>query len=137
GLTACGRRRSPTMRNAFWAGIIVLLVCASAKSQETRGKILGTVQDPQGGAMPSAVVKITNVDTQTSMQVETKGQGYFEAPLLNPGNYSVSVEMQGFKTATRSGVQLAVAQQVTLPFTLEIGELSQSVEVAATAPLLD
>ena len=116
------------MRNALWAAIVALILCASAGAQETRGKILGAVEDPQGGVLPGAVVKITNVDTQTSIQLVTNEQGYFEAPLLNPGNYSVSVEMQGFKTATRSGVQLAVAQQVTLPFVLEIGQLSQSVE---------
>ena len=46
-------------------------------------------------------------------QLVTNAQGYFEAPLLQPGTYDVTVEMAGFKTATRSGVQLAVAQQVT------------------------
>ena len=61
----------------------------------------------------------------------TNGQGYFEAPLLQPGNYDVSVEMPGFKTATRAGVQLAVAQQVTLSFTLEVGQVTESVVVTA------
>src|SRR6185436_10459982 len=125
------------MRNTLWAIGIAFILSASAGAQETRGKILGTVEDGQGAAVPGAAVKILNVDTQTSVQLLTNGQGYFEAPLLNPGNYSVTVEKQEFKTATRSGIQLAVAQQVTLPFALEIGQLSQSVEVSGAAPLLD
>jgi predicted aspartyl protease len=75
-------------RNSLWVAIIALIVCASADAQETRGKILGTVQDPQGGLVPGAALKITNVDTQTSVQLVTNEQGYFEASLLNPGNYS-------------------------------------------------
>ena len=92
------------MRRVLFAFGIALVVSASASAQETRGKILGTIQDAQG-VVPGANVKITNVDTNTSMSLTTNGQGYFEAPLVQPGNYTVSVEMQGFKTATRTGVQ--------------------------------
>lgn len=101
------------MRSVCWAVVFALMVGASAGAQETRGKILGTVQDAQG-VVPGASVKITNVDTRTAIQLVTNPQGYFEAPLLQPGNYEVTVAMPGFKTATRAGVQLAVAQQVAL-----------------------
>jgi len=67
----------------------------------------------------------------------TNAQGYFEAPLLQPGTYDVTVEMSGFKTATRSGVRLAVAQQVTLSFTLEVGQMTESIVVTAGAPVID
>jgi len=124
------------MRRVLFAFGIALVVSASASAQETRGKILGTVQDAQG-VIPGANVKVTNVDTNASMSLTTNGQGYFEAPLVQPGNYTVSVEMQGFKTATRAGIQLAVAQQVTLAFTLEVGQISETVVVTASAPVLD
>ena len=124
------------MRTSLCVIVAILMIAAPAGAQETRGKILGTVEDPQG-VVPQAVVTMTNVDTKTSTQVTTNGQGYFEAPLLQPGTYDVAVEMQGFKTATRTGVRLAVAQQVSLSFNLEVGQISESVIVTAEAPLLD
>ena len=124
------------MRRTWWMFLLVVLLPLTAHAQETRGKILGTVQDAHG-VVPGAVVNITNTDTRTSAQLVTNGQGYFEAPLLQPGNYDVTVEMRGFKTAKRSGVQVAVAQQVTLSFTLEVGQLTESVVVTAGAPVID
>jgi hypothetical protein len=124
------------MRSVVWAVLVALMVCTSARAQETRGSILGTVQDPQG-VVPGANVKITNVGTGSSTLVVTNAQGYFEAPLLQPGTYTVSVELAGFKTATRTGIQLSVAQQVTLSFTLEVGQVTETVVVTAAAPLLD
>ena len=82
---------------------LALVLPCHALAQETRGTILGTVQDASG-VIPGATVKITNIDTNVSHQLVTNGQGYFEAPLLQPGNYDVTVEMPGFKTSTRSGV---------------------------------
>jgi len=124
------------MRRTWWVFLLAVLVPLHVAAQETRGRILGTVQDAQG-MVPGATVKITNVDTRTALQVVTNGQGYFEAPLLQPGNYEVTVEMTGFKTATRSGIKLAVAQQVTLAFTLEVGRVTESVLVTASAPIID
>lgn len=124
------------MKRTWWVLVLAVLLPLQAFAQETRGKILGTVQDAQG-VVPGATVKITNVDTKTSVQLITNGQGYFEAPLLQAGTYDVSVEMPGFKTATRSGVELAVAQQATLSFALEVGQITESIIVKADAPLLD
>src|SRR5690348_11290854 len=114
------------MRSLLSILVVALLVGAPARAQETRGTILGTVQDGQG-VVPGANVKITNVETHTTTQLVTNGQGYFEAPLLNPGTYDVSVEMPGYKTSTRSGVQLAVAQQATVSFKLEVGQITESI----------
>ena len=120
------------------SAVIVLLAMAGAilGAQETRGKILGTVQDASG-VVPGANVKITNVDTATSSQFVTNEQGYFEAPLLQPGKYQVTVEMAGYKTATQTDLQLAVAQQATVSFTLEVGQVNETVVVKSTAPVLD
>ena len=124
------------MRRTWWVVLIAVLLPLEATAQETRGKILGTVQDA-AGVVPGAVVKITNIETRTSIQLVTNGQGYFEAPLLQPGSYDVTVEMTGFKTAKRSGVQLAVAQQVALSFTLEVGQITESVVVTVGSPVID
>jgi len=116
--------------------LLLLLGLTPVSAQETRGNISGTVEDPQG-VVPGAMVKITNVDTRGSQNVVSNGRGYFEAPLLQPGNYQVVVEMPGFKTLTRTGIVLAVGQQISLVLKLEIGQVSEQVSVTAEAPLLD
>ena len=78
-----------------------LVIALPASAQETRGNISGTVQDATG-VIPGATVTMTNVDTKQTQRLTTNSSGYFEAPLLNPGNYQVTVEMPGFKTMTQS-----------------------------------
>ena len=92
---------------------LVFVFAASVFAQETRGTIIGHVLDEQGGAMPGVTVTITNVDTNVSATLTTNSTGYYQAPLLLPGNYRVSAELQGFKTSVRSGIILSVAQQAT------------------------
>ena len=120
--------------------VLFLLVCsviaAASAAQETRGNINGTVRDTTG-VVPGATVRITNVETEQTQNLVTNGSGYFEAPLLQAGQYRVVVEMPGFKTLAQSNITLSVGQALTLPLTLEIGQVSERVEVRATAPLID
>src|SRR5688500_7437140 len=124
------------MRKVLSVLTFCLLLIAGAAAQETRGTISGTVQDAQG-VVPGVTVRITNVDTNTTQTLVTNSTGYFEAPLLQPGNYRIVVEMAGFKTVTRDGVALAVGQQVNIPFTLDVGNISEQVTVTGVAPVLD
>ena len=115
---------------------LAMLLPLAAAAQETRGNISGTVRDAQG-VIPGASVKITNVDTNISQSLVTNESGYFEAPLLNPGNYAVTVQAQGFKSVTRANLVLGVGQQLTIPVMLEIGGISEEITVRAQPPLLD
>src|SRR5947207_1326494 len=125
------------MRTRLWALVMLLsLAGLPASAQETRGNISGTVRDSTG-VVPGASIKVTNVNTGVSQTLTTNANGFFNAPLLNPGNYIVSVEMSNFKTLTRSGVTLSVGQQVTLDLMLEVGQVSEVVTVTGEAPLLD
>ena len=124
------------MRNLLSVLTFCLLLVVVARAQETRGTISGTVQDAQG-VVPGATVRITNVDTNTTQVFVTNNTGYFEAPLLQPGTYRIVVEMASFKTITRDGVALAVGQQINLPFTLEVGQVAESVVVNAATPVID
>ena len=83
------------MRVPFCALLFAFLLPTAAGAQETRGNISGTIRDNQG-VIPGAAVKITNVDTKVSQNLVTNSSGYYEAPLLNPGTYEVTVQMQGF-----------------------------------------
>ena len=119
------------MRKCVW--IACLLMCATAASvgaQETRGTISGTVRDADG-VLPGANVKITNTATNVSQQLVTNDSGYFEARLLIAGDYEVSIEMPNFKSFRQTGIQLAVGQSVPLVITLELGNVTERVEVVA------
>ena len=113
-----------------------VLAALPARAQETRGNINGVVQD-QSGVVPGAMVRITNTNTSQTQQLVTNASGYFEALLLNPGTYAVRVELQGFKTLTQTGISLAVGQTLSLTLKLEVGQLSEQIEVRAEAPLID
>jgi hypothetical protein len=124
------------MRRAVWLFVLgVLLPCAAA-AQETRGTISGTVRD-NAGVVPGATVTIRNVDTNISQNLVTNESGYYEAPLLNPGNYQIGVQMSGFRTSTRGGIVLGVGQQLTVPFVLEVGAITEEIVVRAETPILD
>ena len=82
-------------------------------------------------------MKITNTGTNVSQQLVTNASGYFEAPLLIAGAYEVSVEIPNFKGFRQTGIQLAVGQAVPLIITLEVGNVSERVDVVAAAVLLD
>jgi hypothetical protein len=116
---------------------LVLSLASAAVAQDTRGNISGTVTDPQAAAVAGAAVVVTNTGTGTSVKLITNASGYYEAPLLLPGSYSISVEMQGFKRAVRSGVTLALSEQIQINFQLEVGGVSESVTITAEAPMLE
>ena len=101
----------------------VLALSTSAAAQETRGKISGTVRDSDG-PVPGASVKVTHTDQNVTQTVTTNESGYFEAPFLIPGNYAVGVEMPGYKSVVRKSISLGVGEQLTGPFTLEVGQVS-------------
>ncbi len=86
------------MRTCVWTLLMSLAIAVPAGAQETRGNISGTVKDATG-VVPGATVTITSLDTRASQRLVTNGSGYFEAPLLQPGNYEITVAMTGFKTA--------------------------------------
>jgi hypothetical protein len=105
-------------------------------AQETRGNISGTVRDASG-VIPGATVQIKSTDTGATQQFVTNGSGYFEAPLMQPGNYQITVEMTGFKRVVQSGIVLGVSQQLSVPFMLELGTINETVTVTGEAPLID
>src|SRR3954452_12625714 len=114
-----------------------VLVCAApAAAQFDRGQISGTVKDAQGAVVPGATVNVTNTQTQITSTTVTDSSGFFTVPNLVPGRYDVSAELEGFKKAVRSGVQLDAASAQTLEFALATGALTESVTVTADASAL-
>jgi hypothetical protein len=118
---------------------IVVLSCflTIATAQDTRGNISGTVIDSQGAVISGATVVVSNTGTGTSTRITTNSSGYYEAPLLLPGTYSVTVENIGFKRSVRSGLTLALGEQLQIKIQLELGNTTDSVTITTEAPMLD
>jgi Carboxypeptidase regulatory-like domain len=121
-----------------WIWLILVTVLANPSlAQETRSTIYGRVLDPQSTLIARASVTVSNVETGVSITITTNETGYFEAPLLLPGKYRVSVEMPGYKKSVKDGIVLPVSTRSEINFRLELGEVAESVTVAAEHPLLD
>jgi hypothetical protein len=114
----------------------VLLTALPAAAQFDRGQISGTVKDAQGGVVPGVTVVVTNTQTQIARNTVTDSSGFFTVPNLAPGRYDVSAELQGFKKALRTNVQLDAASALTLDFALDTGSLTESVTVTAESAVL-
>jgi len=110
--------------------IVSLLVVPSAKA-DVNGRIRGTVEDPSGAAVVDATVKIVNVDTNLERTVTSSDVGTFDAPNLPPGTYNVTVTKSGFRTFKQLAIKLESAATYVVSASLEVGEMSATVEVTA------
>src|SRR5258708_2466061 len=129
------------MRKKILDSFLLVLLCLMACSAwplrgQTFGEITGTVTDATGAVVAGAGVTVTNVSTNQIRRLETNRTGNYTVPFLVPGIYNVQAETAGFKTATRSNVDLQVETVARINFSLEVGDVSQHLEVAGGAPLL-
>ena len=136
------------MSERAWASFgrvaAVLLICLGVVSalprpvaaQAVTGTIVGTVIDSSGAVVEGAKVVISNTGTGLTRTVTTDKAGEYTAPSLPTGTYLVTAEIAGFKTAALSGVELGVSQRVKIDITLEIGNMTESVTIEASTPLL-
>jgi len=114
---------------------LVVLVTGSASAQETTGKIAGTIADSQGLGVPGATVTISG--PQGSKSFVTDGEGRYVAPFLVPGLFSVRAELQGFKSAETKDVSVRLGATANVDLTMEVGSLSEVVEVTGVAAAVD
>jgi hypothetical protein len=106
-------------------------------AQEARGTILGRVTDLTGGVIAAAKVDALNTDTGVRYSSTSNSSGDYIIPYLNPGPYTLTFEQPGFKTYTRTGIVVREADRLTADVRIEVGDATQTVEVAAAAPQLD
>ncbi len=112
------------------------LAIATLPIQAQFGEITGTVSDPSGAVISDATVTATNVATAVARSARTNAAGSYSIPFLVPGAYNVQAEQSGFKVVSRSGVQLEVGAVARIDFSMEIGGVTESVQVSGTAALL-
>ncbi len=116
---------------------IILILAATAFPQEFRATLTGHISDPGGAAVPGAQVTIKNQQTNEEKTATTSEEGNYTVPLLQPGQYSVTVTAQGFKTAASNVVELHTADKATFDVALEVGGVGETVNVNAESPLLE
>src|SRR6266542_254852 len=117
--------------------LVQFLGLAPLKAQQYFGTVVGTVTDASGAAVPHATITITNTQTGIARQVATDQYGNYTVSSLVPATYSIKAEVQGFERTEVSSVDVPVARTVTVNLTMKLGTVTQTVEVQATAPLLD
>ena len=93
----------------------------------------GTVVDQQGGVVPGVTVTAISRQTSQARSTVTDASGFYSLPQLTPGQYDVTAELDGFKKADRTAVQLDASASVTIGFTLETGALTEVVTVTSDA----
>ncbi|HYL14431.1 MAG TPA: carboxypeptidase regulatory-like domain-containing protein [Terriglobales bacterium] len=129
-----------TSRNAvrvLGISVGILLLSLPLFSQTTPGRILGNVSDQTGAVLSGAKVTITDVQRGVTRTVTTDASGRYVAADVPPGVYMVHVESKGFKTVERPNIQVEVAKDVPLDFTLQPGEASEKIVVLEEVPLVD
>jgi hypothetical protein len=114
-----------------------LLLCLSAYSQGSFGRILGTVTDQSGGVVAGATVTVIDTERGINRTLTTDDAGAYNAPNLTPGNYTVRAEAKGFKRIERQGVVIEVGHEVRVDLTVQPGEQNQTVTVTEAVPLVE
>ncbi len=109
----------------------VFLAGATAYAQTATSG--GTIADPSGAGVPGATVTAKNLATASVRKATTSDTGTYSIPNLPVGKYEVSIEKTGFSLLRFNDIELTVAQNLTLDGTLELGAVTQSVEVAGSS----
>ncbi len=124
----------------FWAVVLALgFVFVSspiARAQSTYGTVDGTVLDSSGAAVGGAQVTLTNTGTQEKRTQSSGNEGLYQFVNVSPGQYRIDIEKAGFKHFTRSNVVVQVQQDTHIDASLQVGQVSETVEVTSETPLL-
>lgn len=123
-----------------WVGpaawLLVVTFTLSVRAQTPSGEIGGTVSDASGSAVPGVSITLTNEATNATRVVHTNESGIYLIPALQPGLYTLKVELTGFRTVERRNIEVQVGSAARIAVTLEVGELAEVVQIAGGAPLL-
>src|SRR5882762_10583518 len=118
------------------------ILCALPLSTSTRAQTVlasatGLVLDPNAAAIVEATVTAKNGDTGIETIVQTNSEGFYHFANLEPGNYEFSVSKRGFKVIVKPGVTLHVSDTISMNFSMQVGDLKETVTVEAGAPMVN
>src|SRR5215210_6505481 len=118
------------------AALLLMLTFVVAGAQEFRGSLTGKVTDPNEAVVPGAEVSIKNIETNAVNTATTNEEGSYSFPLLAPGKYTLTVTREGFNTSVQEGIEIRVADKLTLDVKMQIG-VAATVTTVASAPVLE
>ena len=122
------------------AGVVIFFLGAAVsalRAQTSTATISGVVADSQGARVADAKIIVTNIDTGVSSTTAADAQGVYSVSSLPIGNYRIEAQREGFKTSARGPIELTVGKNAVEEITLTIGDVNQTVEVAASTPTVD
>src|SRR5439155_254173 len=114
---------------------LALLFCLVAGMSYGEGgaSVQGAITDATGAVLPGASVNVKNSGTGSSVELVTDERGRFLVPVLQPGEYEIQASLPGFQTVSRRGIRLAVGQNAVIDIKLDVGQVTNQVEVVADA----
>lgn len=124
------------MTNRVWLAVLVLMLFATPGFAQN-AQITGTLKDQSGGVLPGATVTARNQETGLTRTAVTEGNGEYRLPVLPPGLYTVTAELQGFSSETRADLTLVIDQTAIINFMLKPATLTETVTVTGESPLVD
>ncbi|MGH9439248.1 MAG: carboxypeptidase regulatory-like domain-containing protein, partial [Terriglobia bacterium] len=114
--------------------VLSFFMATSARAQVTGATLSGTVTDPSGAVIPHAKISIKNTATGVTRNSIANSAGLYSAPNLLPGSYSVTISAPGFSTEVRGGITLTVGANQVLNVTLQVGKVTNEIQVTGAAP---
>jgi hypothetical protein len=125
------------MTNRFVSLAVFAYAFCTLLAQDPRGGITGTVVDETGAFVPGVKVRATNLETGVPASAETNQSGQYRLPYLPAGFYRVNAEVTGFKSFIRDKVEVRVGEMLDLQIRMEVGSLTETVQVTAETPVLE
>jgi hypothetical protein len=116
--------------------VCFLTTACTLFGQANTGTILGRVTDPTGAAVPGVKITTQNQQTGVTKEYTTDASGNYVISYLIPGNYEVTAEAANFKREVRTGITVEVDQKAVVNITLQVGAVSEKVEVNGEAALV-
>ncbi|MBI3472066.1 MAG: carboxypeptidase regulatory-like domain-containing protein [Candidatus Solibacter usitatus] len=116
---------------------LLLSLALAIFAQGPSGQITGTISDSTGAIVAGAKIALTHPATNSTRNAISNTSGIYDLPALPPGTYNLKIEMTGFKSEVRNDIELQVGQVARIDFTLQVGNVSEVVEVAGGAPVLE
>ena len=117
--------------------MIAILIASPISAQMAAGEITGSVTDSSGAVISGATITLIHPNTNTQRVTKTNNAGVYDIPALLPGTYNVKIEMQGFSTEVRNDVDLQVGQIARIDAVLQVGNVSEVVDVRGGAPVIE
>jgi hypothetical protein len=121
----------------FLTCLAMVLFAATGIFAQTTARLTGTVKDQSGGTVAGAAVALTNQATNVNRTTKTDGEGNYIFALVDAGVYRLTVEHAGFKKNVQNEITLEVNQNARLDVTLEVGQMTDTIEVSAAVPQID